>query len=534
VGTYGTIVHSSDMGRTWTVQDSHTEQLLSAVDFVDDLHGWVAGDSGLVLRTADGGVTWTTHDIGVDVRLSGVCFADELHGWVIGGGRVYATTDAGDSWHHQPSPGVSGIACADASHAWIVGQGAAYSTADGGDTWVAHDNGTDRGQVAMAYAGGSKVWSVGGLDNVLLSEDGGETWARQHVPDASVYPASVSAPDPQHAFVAGPHQVKRSPGIYVTEDGGVSWYEASLPVHFEPSGVSAPDAEHVWAVGSGGTIAVWSPGDIVPPVTTAALSPAPNPAGWEKTDVLVGLSATDNLHGSGVAASEIFIDGVGPYVGPAAWLLNDGVHQVAFGSIDASGNLEGTQTITVKLDKTAPSTTDNAGGRYVSSATILLSPSDALSGVASTRYVLDGVPGTGTTVSTKVAGAHTLSYRSTDAAGNSESTHTVFFYVVPKVATRLGLAAVKSVKAKRPCKVAGSVSPAAAGGKVVLTFSRAVGRKWKSAGSLSISPRGGRFSCSFKPRYKGNWRVRASYSGRAGANAAYLAAAPVTRHFKVK
>ena len=86
---------------------------------------------------------------------------------------------------------------------------------------------------------------------------------------------------------------------------------------------------------------------------------------------------------------------------------------------------------TVKLDSVAPTTTslvapaspDLANGWYGSGPTVTLSPSDATSGVASTKYTIDG--GAVQTYSAPFAvateGAHTIAYWSNDNAGNQES-----------------------------------------------------------------------------------------------------------------
>ena len=41
-----------------TVQSTATGKDLNAVYFVDQKHGWVAGDDGFVSYTSDGGATW--------------------------------------------------------------------------------------------------------------------------------------------------------------------------------------------------------------------------------------------------------------------------------------------------------------------------------------------------------------------------------------------------------------------------------------------------------------------------------------------
>ena len=76
-------------------------------------------------------------------------------------------------------------------------------------------------------------------------------------------------------------------------------------------------------------------------------------------------------------------------------------------------------------------TTDNADGLPHHSFSVVLTPSDALSGVAATSYRIDhGAWHSGTSVTLRTAirhkrggysrGAHLIEYRSTDNAGNVE------------------------------------------------------------------------------------------------------------------
>ena len=77
--------------------------------------------------------------------------------------------------------------------------------------------------------------------------------------------------------------------------------------------------------------------------------------------------------------------------------------------------------------------------RPAPAGTITLTPSDQPSGVAWTRWSLDG--GASSTArrwpSRSPTGTHELSYRSADLAGNVEQTRSVTFQVRPKVVTRL-------------------------------------------------------------------------------------------------
>jgi photosystem II stability/assembly factor-like uncharacterized protein len=65
VGRPGSIVlHSPDHGSTWEVLKTGQPLPLHAVCFVDDKHGWAAGELGTILSTIDGGKSWVVQKQG--------------------------------------------------------------------------------------------------------------------------------------------------------------------------------------------------------------------------------------------------------------------------------------------------------------------------------------------------------------------------------------------------------------------------------------------------------------------------------------
>ena len=117
--------------------------------------------------------------------------------------------------------------------------------------------------------------------------------------------------------------------------------------------------------------------DNTAPLLSAALSPAPNVAAWNKTNVGITWSATD-IGGSGVAVAPT----------PATDLVTAETAGVGKSATveDRVGNV-GNKTVTVKLDKTAPSINasrspaPNGAGWNSTSVTVGFTCTDALSGV---------------------------------------------------------------------------------------------------------------------------------------------------------
>ena len=152
--------------------------------------------------------------------------------------------------------------------------------------------------------------------------------------------------------------------------------------------------------------------DKTPPTLSASPTTKPNANGWYNTDVTQTWTAADGL--SGLAGDQ-----------PADSVLStEGEGQTASASVtDKAGNTTSATSEPVKIDKTAPSTDVSAPSGWVnSSVDVALTPHDALSGVDTTRYSVDGGDvQTGTTVTLTSEGTHTIAYSSTDKAGNVEA-----------------------------------------------------------------------------------------------------------------
>lgn len=279
--------------------------------------------------------------------------------------------------------------------------------------------------------------------------------------------------------------------------------------------------------------------DATPPITQFGSAPASNAAGWNRSDVLVSLSASDAPDGSGVARTVCQLDDQTPGIFTGAVLLStEGTHTVRFRSIDRAGNAEATQTATIRIDEGVPTTTDDHVTSYTASATVHLLAADPLSGVASTTWTLDGSVGTGLSPATSTLGSHTLKYATTDVAGNVEDTHTVTFVVLatpPTVySTKVKLSGASSIKVRKSYKLLGTISPSAAGGRVKIVLTRLAGRKYRSYSTVYATLVRGTFSYSFKPKYRGSWRATVSFGGQTTATAIYKAAPAATKAFKVK
>jgi parallel beta-helix repeat protein len=160
--------------------------------------------------------------------------------------------------------------------------------------------------------------------------------------------------------------------------------------------------------------------DTIPPLTIINV-----PVMWQKADFTVLLNCIDNPHGSGCKETLYRIDGAAWQTGTSINISTEGDHLIEYYSIDNAGNQESMKSAHAKLDKTPPTTTDNAPQTWQTSAfTISLACSDNAdgSGCKETMYRIDGSSWqTGSSVNIATEGDHLIEYYSVDNAGNQES-----------------------------------------------------------------------------------------------------------------
>ena len=89
MGEFGTILHTSDGGDSWTLQNAGTrEAFLTAVQFVDR-SGWIVGflpdkARSIVWHSADAGGTWSDRAQLDGEELRALQMLDADTGWAVG------------------------------------------------------------------------------------------------------------------------------------------------------------------------------------------------------------------------------------------------------------------------------------------------------------------------------------------------------------------------------------------------------------------------------------------------------------------
>ena len=136
----------------WERLSSPTNNNLSSVHFVDSLYGWAVGDLGTIIHTTDGGTSWSLQNRNADsLMMRDVFFLDRNQGWAVGlevlnypyGTYILKTTDGGTNWTKSVNPEENifsqCILFLDSLNGWMGGRpnpNSIVRTRDGGNTWL--------------------------------------------------------------------------------------------------------------------------------------------------------------------------------------------------------------------------------------------------------------------------------------------------------------------------------------------------------------------------------------------------------------
>jgi hypothetical protein len=124
----------------------------------------------------------------------------------------------------------------------------------------------------------------------------------------------------------------------------------------------------------------------------------------------------------------------------------------------------------------------------------------------------------------------------TDANVITDATYTATFAsnAIPTFNTALGLSGPASLKLRAIFKLRGTITPAAAPGKIYLTFYLLKGSRWANYGRAQAAISNGKFAFDYKPPRRGKWRAYASYSRVNAGSVIYNKALTARKDFTVK
>ncbi len=207
-GNEGIIIRSYDGGLNWETMTTDTKEQLWGIHFISAKIGIAVGSNGKIIYSNNGGRNWEDVSPGKSNLLYDVTFNAEGVGFASGSNILWRSDDGGLSWnevidfpYESPADWIRsitfineklGFACADI--------GRIYRTTDGGDTWSRMNSPTQEPLFEVDFIDDKNGMIVGFTGTILHTKDGGENWTILSSPLGKEHNYSLDYIDADHAF----------------------------------------------------------------------------------------------------------------------------------------------------------------------------------------------------------------------------------------------------------------------------------------------------------------------------------------------
>ncbi|MGQ9864963.1 MAG: photosynthesis system II assembly factor Ycf48 [Pseudanabaenaceae cyanobacterium] len=231
VGTGGTLLTTTDGGKTWRLQTLDLRDAnyrFVSVSFAGD-EGWIVGQPSLLLRTTDGGQSWSR--IGLSSQLPGSpqlvkALGPQTAEMSTDVGAIYRTQDGGLTWQALVRDAVGNsrnlYRSEDGRYLAVSTTGSFYSTWEPGQpTWQGHNRNSSRKVQNMGYAPNGRVWMLNRGGQIQFSKPNSlDEWEKPQFPRAAsgFGLLDLAFQDDNNVWVTG-----GSSRLLHSADGGKTW-----------------------------------------------------------------------------------------------------------------------------------------------------------------------------------------------------------------------------------------------------------------------------------------------------------------------
>ena len=264
VGDRGHILYSDDNAATWTQASVPTKQMLTAVFFIDETHGWAVGHDAQILATTDAGSTWVKQfeDLELEAPLLDIWFKDRSNGYAVGAyGALLETTDGGANWEdvsdrmdNEDAYHLNAIVEVKDSGLFVVGeQGVMFRSPDWGQTWETLEGPYEGSLFGALGANESATLLAYGLRGHLFrSTDFGSTWQSISLNTENNGPLEFGLADGSRLADGSIVVVGHGGTVLKSTDNGQTFTVTNRTDRLSLAGVAAMDNGNLILVGQGG------------------------------------------------------------------------------------------------------------------------------------------------------------------------------------------------------------------------------------------------------------------------------------------
>lgn len=241
-GERGHILLSND-GANWQQMPVPLQSNLNSIYFADEKHGWAVGHDASILHSSDGGQSWVIQQFlpDLDKPLFDVFFKDASHGIAVGAyGMFYRSSDGGKTWQSEFHPELA----SEDDQALLAELKETDPEAYAAETEsvLPHFN--------RLYADGSTLYLVGEAGFFAKSLDFGATWQRQpEFYNGSLFGITRT---PQLSLIT----VGLRGHVFRSTDQGQSWQQIQVPSPATLNSVLSTTDGNVYLLGNAGTLLV--------------------------------------------------------------------------------------------------------------------------------------------------------------------------------------------------------------------------------------------------------------------------------------
>ncbi len=224
VGNSGQVAKTEDGGYSWDSQTTPVTNLLNAVYFVDENTGFACGNGSTIIKTTDGGLTWTDISTG-SANYFDIYFTDTDNGIVIGNYEdLKYTTDGGLTWtdsNYLTTKNLNAITKINDTYIVVGEDGIVLKSTDNGINWTESFVGADDFYGIAFY---ENTVIVAGKGVLYRSYDYGENWELfQRGIIRSTMNSVHFADNKKGIIAAGPAASGGTSTIHTTDDKGENW-----------------------------------------------------------------------------------------------------------------------------------------------------------------------------------------------------------------------------------------------------------------------------------------------------------------------